>query len=276
MKSWISCAAVIAHLFAPVWALPQRLEGTYARRFGTSHNINKNDRDTDNGDDGLHPGVVLGGGALLGTGLLAWAHSRQPPINQPLRELQQMIHDREHSRMPQIRLSWRGVWEEWHPPSNVADDARWMECIYDYLGVPEGESLYVGAWVLADAISDCGKHHGRRLDLRWFDKMDEGDAAEVMRSTKRATAWAARDGQGKEVRAAAPPGTGHFRDQSQTSQFSTPPLAAVVPHWARQLGVSAQHMFARVAAGTRRLSAVNRRVLQKEATLLREEAKAAY
>ncbi|KAI9832856.1 MAG: hypothetical protein M1826_001023 [Phylliscum demangeonii] len=99
---------------------------------------------------------------------------------------------------------------------------------------------------MANAVSDCGKHHGRHVDSHWFDNMEEGDTAS------------------------------HFRHERQTSQFSTGPFSAAVPRWAKHLGIGAQHLFAGVATTTRRLSAVDRRVLQKEATLLKKDAVARY
>ncbi|KAI9832859.1 MAG: hypothetical protein M1826_001026 [Phylliscum demangeonii] len=265
MKSWIPCAVAIAHLFGPVWARPdhfQRIDGSSARRFGDNNN---------------KVGAVLGTGATFGVGLLTGAALRQPQIGKLQGNLKQMIDDKE-KLPPFIRLKVEGQgWStSWHPQTYIVDDGRWMECIFEYLNVPEDGRLDVGAWEMANAVSDCGKHHGRHVDLHWFDNVKEGDMASMTRPEERTTAWAAKLGQGKEVRAAAPPGRDHFRDETQVSQFSTGPLSAAVPHWAKHLGIGAQHLFAGVAATTRRLSAVDRRVLQKEATLLRKEALAGY
>ncbi|KAI9815187.1 MAG: hypothetical protein M1826_002102 [Phylliscum demangeonii] len=271
MKSWIPCVIAFAQLFGPVWARPdmyQRIDGSSARGFG-------NDKNNHNGEtDGdavrvSKTGVVLGGSALLGAGVLGGAGLRQRRINKLQDKLRQKQPD-PYLKIPLLSSEGAEHWGLWK------SDAVWMECIYDYLEVPEGGIWGVDAWLLADAISDCGKRHSRHVDLHWFDDLHEGRMTKVTRSTDRKTAWAKTDGQGKEVRAAAPPGRGHFRDQSQTSQFSMGPLSAVVPQWAKRLGINAEHMFAGVAANTRRLSAVNRRVLQKEATILKEEAVAGY
>ncbi|KAI9812953.1 MAG: hypothetical protein M1826_002736 [Phylliscum demangeonii] len=294
MRTWIACAVAIAHLSGPVWALPDPFppaEGSSAARPDADHG--------DRSANGAHLSMVdvelservLGGAARRPRRRrIQPRQSRAEPANPPGSEPPDIM------LTPAIGRPLR----RWKVPGALAGDGVWMECIYEYLRVNlRSVRHHMRAWELADAIVDCGQHHGRRFDGRWFDGMREPGIAQVVRSPRRATAWAehADVNHGEEVRQAVTAPTGHFRDRidPSPSPFSVAGIARVLPlplpptppsplpslNWARKLGTGAAHSLAllfraRVPMPQLRRPAEDyaRRLLRKEVpALLEREAR---
>ncbi|KAI9834184.1 MAG: hypothetical protein M1826_005295 [Phylliscum demangeonii] len=271
MKTWIACAVAIVHLSAPACALPglaPRAEGSHAVLHDNA-NAN-NDRSVGGAHVGnanaVRDGLLWVWSAVAGAGVQQWR----------INKLQSMVKHKDSllgitvgSEPPLILLSPQNgmPFQKWEVPEVLARDAVWTECVYDYLGVKLGAPRHSAhAWAVADAITDCAKEHGRRIDPSWFDGMHETGTAYLTRSFRRATAWAENSNQGKEVRQAAPAHEGHFRDQ--ISQFS---ISGMVPRWGKKL----EHTFAKLGASTHHLPAYSR-LLQKEAPLLKKEMMGEY
>ncbi|KAI9831829.1 MAG: hypothetical protein M1826_002861 [Phylliscum demangeonii] len=225
MKSWMMMHAVaVVHLLlcaaGHASALPQQ--------HGGEASVPENSNNNNNNHNGLRvskPVLLLGDG--VGAGLAALAlrrgRPRQAPADAPAAA---------GLEPPRILLSSSPdePVRPWTVPSAMAQDAVWMECIYDYLVVPPNGVVYLSPWVLADAISDCALHHGRHLDRSWLEAMHARGDAEIYRSDKRATAWARDQGQGDQVRDASPTKPGHFRDRAEMTTTTTGASAALQPH----------------------------------------------
>ncbi|KAI9831830.1 MAG: hypothetical protein M1826_002862 [Phylliscum demangeonii] len=269
MKRWMVYAVALAHFLAAAGrgsALPQHLSAPggggadlapgSVQDHSKDNDNNKNDRGHGNGVHDSNSDRVTGalvGVAALGGARLAWQARTSPQraesgMDQPLPPRPGDATAPSSDR-PQIMLSSnRGEpVRPWTVPAAMAEDAVWMECVYGYLSVPRGTVVYLSPWRLADAISDCAHHHGRHLDRAWFDAMHEHGQARIACSGKRATAWARDQGQGDQVRDAAPSRIGHFRDRAEMTTTATPPppqqqqqqqkrrFSISVPHWANRL-----------------------------------------
>ncbi|KAI9810154.1 MAG: hypothetical protein M1826_003740 [Phylliscum demangeonii] len=279
MKSWLACAVALVHLCAPASTLPHplpRAQGTNA--------------DLPNNDDRVpvsKAGAVLGGTALFGLGVAAGASVQRGHVQklqqtneQSQVKIQEMVQHRE--RMEQhldppdilIKSTFNDRLQQWEVPPKILADAVLMECIYEYLGARVGATLYTGTPQLANAISHCAFFHNVRSGETWYTKMSPTGEVQMRRSARRTTAWAEKEGRGKEVAKAAERGElGRLR----FSQFSAQPLAGLsrVPHWANQVEISAKRTFAAVAARARHLPAYYSHLMQKEGPLLKKDAAAA-
>ncbi|KAI9832124.1 MAG: hypothetical protein M1826_002453 [Phylliscum demangeonii] len=308
MKSWIAYALAIVPLCLPGSALPQPPPSpspsppptpSPAREISSTASRHR------------QQSVLLGGSSLLlgvGAGGLAGVAMRRRRINELRREIEQdttqlqyhadndarnaaeierlreeLIVIKQQVEPPDILIaSARGEPStKWDVPLAIARDAVWMECIYGYTEVlPGSEAVHVNAWKLADAIADCGRHHGHSINQAWFADMHKDGVALIARSRRRATAWAEGYGDGDAVRAAAPSPRGHFGRsdlQFATGAHPSPPRLAVarLPPWATRWETGAQHLAARLAATARHLrpaAVESSRRWREEVPFLKREA----
>ncbi|KAI9825491.1 MAG: hypothetical protein M1826_006987 [Phylliscum demangeonii] len=146
---------------------------------------------------------------------------------------------------------------EWVVPHEIESDAVWMECIYDYTrtGV---RVIIVHAWDLAAAIVDCAKHHDRHVDALWLTDLHRDGGLKMTRPHGRMTGSGEKEGNGHQVREAAPQGHGLLLGPTRPG------------------GTSARHMFAGVAASARHAPTHGEHGLAKEAPWLKREAASAY